>query len=271
MIQPQPRNPAETYEQYFVPAMFLPCSTVLLRHAAPQSGERVLDVACGTGIVARQAAPLVGAASQIVALDMNPAMLEVARAIQVPSGATIDWQEGDAMALPFRDGAFDVVLCQHGLQFVPDRARAVREMHRVLAPGGRAVVIVLQALERHPVFEALMESVARHLSLSISSVMIPFALSDADELRNLFTAAGFKKVEILPESTVVQFPEPNRFVPLAVTSSAAAVPAFAQLEQPERAALIETVREETASIIQRYRDAEVISFPMYAYVAVATR
>lgn len=263
MIQPQPRSPAETYEQYFVPAMFLPWSTVLLRHAAPQSGERVLDVACGTGIVAHQAAPLVGAASQIVALDMNPAMLEVARAIQVPLGATIDWREGDAMALPFRDGAFDVVLCQHGLQFVPDRARAVREMHRVLAPGGRAVVIVLQALERHPVFEALMESVARHLSLSISSVMIPFALSDADELRNLFTAAGFKKVEILPE--------PNRFVPLAVTSSAAAVPAFAQLEQPERAALIETVREETASIIQRYRDAEVISFPMYAYVAVATR
>src|SRR3990167_1691132 len=222
MNQPQPRNPAETYEQYFVPAMFLPWATILLRHAALQSGERVLDVACGTGIVARQAAPLMGAGGQVVAVDMNPAMLGVARALQAPSGATITWQEGNAMALPFPDGAFDVALCQHGLQFVPDRAGAVREMRRVLAPGGRALVIVLQALARHPVFEALMESVARNLSLPVSAVMTPFALCDADELRTLFTAAGFKKVDIIPESTVVRFPEPERFVPLAVTSSAAA-------------------------------------------------
>jgi len=270
MNQPQPRNPAETYEHYFVPAMFLPWATILLRRAAPQSRERVLDVACGTGIVARQAAPLVGADGQVVALDMNPAMLAVARALPAPSGATISWQEGNAMALPFPDGAFDVVLCQHGLQFVPDRAGAVREMRRVLAPGGRALVIVLQALARHPVFEALMESVARHLSLPVSAVMTPFALCDADELRTLFTAAGFKKVDILPESTTVRFPEPERFVPLAVISSAAAVPAFVQLEAPARAALLETVRGEIEPTIRRYRDAEVVTFPMFAHIAVAT-
>jgi len=270
MNQPQPRNPAETYEQYFVPAMFLPWATILLRHAALQSGERVLDVACGTGIVARQAAPLAGPGGQVVAVDMNPAMLGVARALPAPSGATITWQEGNAMALPFPDGAFDVVLCQHGLQFVPDRAGAVREMRRVLAPGGRALVIVLQALARHPVFEALMESVARHLSLPVSAVMTPFALCDADELRTLFTGAGFKKVDILPESTTVRFPEPERFVPLAVISSAAAVPAFAQLEAPARAALLETVRGEVEPTIRRYRDADVVTFPMYAHIAVAT-
>jgi len=270
MNQPQPRNPAETYEQYFVPAMFLPWATILLRHAALQSGERVLDVACGTGIVARQAAPLAGPGGQVVAVDMNPAMLGVARALPAPSGATITWQEGNAMALPFPDGAFDVVLCQHGLQFVPDRAGAVREMRRVLAPGGRALVIVLQALPRHPVFEALMESVARNLSLPVSAVMTPFALCDADELRTLFTGAGFKKVDILPESTTVRFPEPERFVPLAVISSAAAVPAFAQLEAPARAALLETVRGEVEPTIRRYRDADVVTFPMYAHIAVAT-
>ena len=270
MNQPQPRNPAETYEQYFVPAMFLPWATILLRHAALQSGERVLDVACGTGIVARQAAPLAGPGGQVVAVDMNPAMLGVARALPAPSGATITWQEGNAMALPFPDGAFDVVLCQHGLQFVPDRAGAVREMRRVLAPGGRALVIVLQALPRHPVFEALMESVARNLSLPVSAVMTPFALCDADELRTLFTGAGFKKVDILPESTTVRFPEPERFVPLAVISSAAAVPAFAQLEAPARAALLETVRGEVEPTIRRYRDADVVTSPMYAHIAVAT-
>ena len=116
-----------------------------------------------------------------------------------------------------------------------------------------------------------MESVARHLSLPISAVMTPFALSDADELRTLFTEAGFEKVEIVPESTVVRFPEPERFVPLAVTSSAAAVPAFAQLEAPARAALLEMVRGETEPTIRRYRDADVVTFPMYAHVAVATR
>ena len=174
------------------------------------------------------------------------------------------------MALPFPDGAFDVALCQHGLQFVPDRAGAVREMRRVLAPGGRALVIVLQALARHPVFEALMESVARRLSLPVSAVMTPFALCDAEELRTLFTGAGFKKVDILPESTTVRFPEPERFVPLAVTSSAAAVPAFAQLEAPARAALLETVRDEVEPTIRRYRDANVVTFPMYAHIAVAT-
>ncbi|MBI1745852.1 MAG: class I SAM-dependent methyltransferase [Acidobacteria bacterium] len=270
MNQPQPRNPAETYEQYFVPAMFLPWATILLRHAAARSGERVLDVACGTGIVARQAAPLVGADGQVVALDMNPAMLAVARALPAPSGAAIDWQEGNAMALPFPDGAFDVVLCQHGLQFFPDRAGAVREMRRVLAPGGRALVIVLQALARHPAFEALMDSVARHLSLPVSAVMTPFALSDADELRTLFTAARFRKVDILPESTTARFPEPERFVPLAVISSAAAVPAFAQLEAPARAALLETVRGDVAPTIRRYLGTDVVTFPMFAHIAVAT-
>ena len=267
----QPKSPADTYEHYFVPAMFLPWSTILLSHAALQARERVLDVACGTGIVARQAAPLVGTGGRVAALDMNPAMLAVARSIPVTPGTTIRWQEGNAMALPFPEGAFDVVLCQHGLQFFPDRAGAVREMRRVLAPGGRALVIVLQALARHPVFEALMESVARHLSLPVSAVMTPFALCDADELRSLFTAAGFEEVDILPVSTTVRFPDPERFVPLAVTSSAAAVPAFTELESPARAALLEIVRGEIEPTIHRYRTPDSVTFPMFAHIAVATR
>jgi ubiquinone/menaquinone biosynthesis C-methylase UbiE len=267
--QLQSGNPVETYENYFVPAMFLPWSTILIRHAVLQSRERVLDVACGTGIVARQVAPLVGVDGQVVALDLNPAMLATARALPTPTGATIIWREGNAMSLPFADGTFNVVLCQHGLQFVPDRAGAVQEMRRVLAPGGRALVIVLQALARHPVFQALMESVARHLSLPISSVTTPFDLWDADELRTLFTAAGFKNVDVLPESTTVRFSEPEHFVQLAVSSSAAAVPAFAQLEGPERVALLEAVRREVEPTIQTYRTPDVVAFQMFAHVAIA--
>lgn len=266
----QAKNPAEVYEQYYVPAMFRPWALILLRHAALQSGERLLDVACGTGIVAREAAPLLGPGGQVVALDINPAMLAVARGAAVPSGASIRWQEGNAMALPFEDDSFDVALCQHGLPFFPDRTAAVRELHRVLVPGGRAVAIVLQALARHPVFEALMQSVAHRLSLPLATVATPFALSDAGELRTLFASAGFKTVEILSETMTVRFPDPERFVTLAVASSAAAVPAFAQLEAPDRAALIEAVRTDVEPIIKNYRDADSLSFPMFAHVAIAT-
>ena len=149
MTEALPRNPAETYENYFVPAMFFPWATILLRHSAPRSGERVLDVACGTGVVSRLAAPLVGASGQVVALDFNASMLVVARTLPVTSGAAITWQEGNAMSLPFPTNAFNLVLCQHGLQFFPDRLLALREMRRVLVSGGRALVIVLQSLEQH--------------------------------------------------------------------------------------------------------------------------
>lgn len=271
MTQAPPRNPAETYESYFVPAMFRPWATILLRHAAPQAGARVLDVACGTGIVSRLAAPLVGDQGQVVGLDINPPMLAVARTRPVPLGAPISWQEGNAMNLPFPDGSFDLVLCQHGLQFFPDRPEAVREMHRVLVPGGRALAIVLQSLEKHPLFEALTQSVAHHLALPVAAVMTPFVLSDASELRRLFADAGFDKVDVIEETTLVRFPEPEMFVPLAVASSAAAVPAFAQLAAPQRAALLDAVRQDVDPLIHSFLDTEALTFPMYAHVAVATK
>lgn len=264
-----PADPAVTYERYFVPAMFLPWANVLLRHASLRPAERVLDVACGTGIVSREAAPLVGTGGQVVALDINPSMLAVARALNAPSGAEIHWREGNAMALPFAEKAFDVVLCQHGLPFFPDRGLAVREMRRVLAPGGRAVVIVLQTLAQHPVFQMLMESVARHLSVPLSAVMTPFALSNADELSALFASAGFKAVDVHKETAMVRFLEPQNFVALAAASSAAAIPAFAQLQIPERAALLEAVRTDVEPTIRAYREDDVITFPMHAHVAVA--
>ena len=269
MNQPSP-SPAETYEQYFVPAMFLPWATLLLRHASLQAGERVLDVACGTGIVARQAAPLVGAQGQVVALDMNPAMMAVAGRLPAPPGARVSWREGNATALPFPDGSFDVVLCQHGLPFIPDRTMAAREMRRVLAPSGRAFVLVLQALSRHPVFEALMSSVALRLALPMSAVMIPFSLPDAEELKSLFKTAGFASVHVLSESTPVRFSEPERFVPLAVMSSAAAVPAFAQLQAPAKAALLEAVRQDVEPVLCQYRGASALTFPMFAHIVVGT-
>ena len=263
------QNPAEMYEAYFVPAMFAHWTKVTLAYAAPCVGERVLDVACGTGIVARSIAPLVGPSGQVTGVDFNPAMLAVARAKQAEGIPAITWQEGNAQALPFTDASFDLLVCQHGLPFVPDQARAVREMRRVLAPSGRVAVMVLQPLERHPVFAALGASVARQLHLPVEAVMTPFCLSDANQLQALFMAAGFQEITLHDVSITAEFPEPERFTPLTVISSAAAVPAFAQLAAPERRSLLATVEQEIMPVVAAHRAGDTIILPVFAHLIIA--
>jgi SAM-dependent methyltransferase len=110
----------ENYERHLVPALFGPWAAQLVELAAPGPGERVLDVACGTGIVARRAAALVQPGGAVAGLDSNRGMLEVARAAAAEVRPVIDWRAGDAADLPFPDGVFEVVLCQQGLQFFPE-------------------------------------------------------------------------------------------------------------------------------------------------------
>ena len=191
MLDTHNPDPAETYEHYFGPTIADPWTRVLLAYAAPQPGERVLDVACGTGSVARHVAPMVGAHGKVVALDISPAMLAVARTLPAPAGATITWLDGDATRLALPDDAFDLVLCQQGVQFFPDRAAAVREMRRVLTDGGRVVLSVWQDLQHHPVFAAMYEATARRLNVPISAVALPYAFGDAVALRALLGTAGF--------------------------------------------------------------------------------
>jgi len=265
----QIKSPAEMYEHYFVPAMFRPWADILVRQAALRPREHVLDIACGTGIVARLAAPLVGSEGSVSAVDFSPAMLSVAQSVTPPMGAHIEWREGSAMALPYQDQSFDVTLCQHGLQFFPDKIAATREMHRVVKPTGRVFVIVLQDLQKHPVFEALMTSVARQFSLPITGVAIPFSLSDERQLKTMAEDAGFEDVNICQESAVMTFPDVDQFVPLAVMSSAAAVPAFMELQGPAKAELLETVGKDVEQIVTAYRSEDRVSFSMYAHIISA--
>jgi ubiquinone/menaquinone biosynthesis C-methylase UbiE len=269
MSQQHSPTPAEVYEQFFGPALFIPWARVLLEYAAPQPGERVLDVACGTGIVTRHVAPMVGAAGQVVGLDISPAMLAVARALPAPGGATIDWREGNALTLTLPDAAFDLVLCHQGVQFFPDRAAAVREMRRVLTKGGRVVLSVWQALQRHSVFAAVYEAIARRLNVPVSAVALPYAFGDAEALRVLLCAAGFQRIEITPQSLNANFSAPERFVELMVLGTAATVPAFAHLETAARAALVEAVTLESAATVQQYCEGDRLIFPVSTHIAVA--
>ncbi len=193
---PQAPNPAEVYESFLVPHLFTPWARDLVARAGLKIGERVLDVACGTGIVVREVLPTVGPNGRVVGVDFSPAMLEVAQT-RVPSEAPVEWYEASAEALPFPGAAFDLVLCQQGLQFFPDKPGAIREFSRVLAPGGRVALSVWRTLEHNPVHEAMNEAVVRHLgtptlaaSFSGNAPELEALLSGTNRLRRHHHRAG---------------------------------------------------------------------------------
>ena len=152
-----PIEAAEAYEATFVPAFFAQWAPILCDAAGIGAGHKVLDVACGTGIVARTAAERAGAA-QVTGVDLNEAMLTVARRVR----ADIDWRHGDAAALPLADRSFDAVLCQMALMFFPDRIGALREMARVAAPSGTVAVLVPAGLGAQPAYGPFVDMAARH-------------------------------------------------------------------------------------------------------------
>jgi SAM-dependent methyltransferase len=175
---------AEFYESTFVPGLFASWAQRLVEAADPAPGESVLDVACGTGVVARAAAARAG---MVVGLDANEAMLAVARRLR----PDLRWQVGDAGALPFGDGEFDVVLCQAALMFVPDPVRALREMGRVAA--GRVAVQVPGRLAASPGYLALAEVVSRHAGPeAVELISGYFSVGEPDVLSALCTAAGLR-------------------------------------------------------------------------------
>lgn len=262
-------DPAEVYERYMGVSVADPWTRVLLEYARPQAGQHVLDVACGTGSVARQVAPIVGQAGRVVASDISNAMLSVARALPAPAGAEIDWRQGDALALDLPDASFDLVLCQQGLQFFRDRAAALREMRRVLKSDGRLGLSVWQALQQHPLFEAMFLATARHLHVPVSTVDTSFSLSDAQELRALLIGAGFERIQIVSRSMDVHLPSPEQFVQFTVSAAATSVPVFSELKPSERSALVDAVALEVAPIVQRYRTGSMLSFPMSSHIAAA--
>lgn len=200
----------ENYERYFVPAIGEPLARDVVAAAALHRGERVLDVACGTGIVARLAAGAVGPAGTVAGVDVAPGMLAVARAA-TPSGVAIDWHEASAEAMPLPDASFDVVVCQMGLQFMPDRPAALREMRRVLAPDGRLILGLPGPTP--PLFAILADGLGRHLGAPAAAfVHQVFALHDPAELRSLLGGAGFRDPSVRAATRSLQLPAPAEFL-----------------------------------------------------------
>jgi ubiquinone/menaquinone biosynthesis C-methylase UbiE len=257
-------NAAEVYERELVPAVFGPWGQRLIELAALRPRLRLLDVACGTGLVARLAAEAVGADGHITALDLNPAMLAVASTLPAAEGAVIEWVEGNAQALPFPEASFDVVCCQLGLQFFPDREAAVREMRRVLVPGGRAVVMVWREIDRAPGFAVLAAALGRTIGADAETLMrAPFALSDAAELSRLLETAGLRDCAIHAETGNVRFASAAMFVRGYIGGS----PLAGIIATAPNQAYEELVRE-VEHDLDPYIEPDSLCFPIEAHLAV---
>lgn len=199
----------ENYERYFIPAIGRPLAERLVAEAALRRGERVLDVACGTGIVTRLAAERVGPSGSVAGLDVNAGMLSVARSIGAAAGVPIRWYETTAESIPLPDDAFDVVFCQLGLMFVADRQAAVREMRRVAVPGGRILVSVPTPT---PFFDLLDRAFQRHLPAGAEFVRAVFSLNDPAEVEGLFSGAGLEDFSVRRESIELLLPSAREFL-----------------------------------------------------------
>jgi SAM-dependent methyltransferase len=200
---------AKAYEALHVPALFEEWVQPVLHAAKVAPGQTVLDVACGTGVLARGARQRVGPSGSVIGIDPDAGMLAVAAEID-PS---VDLREGVAEALPLPDGSVDAVVSQFGMMFFRDRARAAREMFRVLRGGGRIVVAVWDALENQPAYSievGLLEELAG--KDAGDALRAPFSLGDAERVRMELEGAGFEDVRIETQMGRGRFPSVRTLV-----------------------------------------------------------
>lgn len=200
------QHTGENYERYFVPTIGVPSARPVIEAATLRDGERVLDVACGTGIAARLAAERVGPTGQVAGVDPTPPMLEVARR----TSPHIEWHHGTAEDLPLPDESFDAVVCSLSFQFFADKAKALQEMRRVLVPGGRAALGTPGPTP--PLMAAVDAVLSDHIGPEASMfVQGIFSVHDPDQVRAMLDAAGFEDVHVETGPLPLRVPPPADF------------------------------------------------------------
>ncbi len=230
---------AEAYESKFVPALFSEWAPYLIGASGITSGQRVLDVACGTGVVAREVVDRLRGTATVVGVDINEAMLAVARRL----GPEVEWRQGDACALPFSDASFDAVVCQASLMFFPDRTRALQEMARVTTDEGTVAVQVWAGLESQPAYGPFVEIAARHAGPQAIDLLSSYwSLGDMEHLRSLFEASGLQVCETSTRVGTARFGSIDEVVRIEVEST----PLIDRIDEEVYSAILEDSRKALA-------------------------
>lgn len=203
---------ADRYQSILVPVIFEPWARELIQRACPKPGDNILDLACGTGVVTRAVAKQVNEPGSLVGVDHSGEMLAVARALAEEEGLVADWVQADAGALPFEDDRFDVAFCQQALQFLPDRPAALRELRRVVRPGGRVACCVQQELDVNPMLKAQAAALDAHVGRDAGdAVRAICSLPDGSEIGRLFQDAGFDSVDVRSTTLSLYHPDAREF------------------------------------------------------------
>ena len=260
---------AELFQRYLVPTITLKWAEDLVRRAQLRTGELILDVACGTGVVARLAATKVRP-GQVTGLDLNAGMLGVARSLP-NDDAPINWTEGSALEMPFPSGHFDVVLCQQGLQFFPDQPRALRELHRVLRGGGRAALSVYSPLERTPGANAFVQALDQVLGPEASRIKRgEHSFAIPGQLESLLRDADFGTVGVTTVQQTIMFPSVLDYVRFQLVATPMTM-LLKDKTEPERQSIISSVASTAASLsTPAMLEGGKFTFPQEAYVAIAS-
>jgi ubiquinone/menaquinone biosynthesis C-methylase UbiE len=255
----------QNYQDFLVPAMFAPFAKSLVDQAGVQAGSRVLDVACGTGIVSRTAARRAGGSGSVTGIDLGEPTLAVARAEPAEEGAApIEYLQADATALPVEDAAFDVALCQQGLQFMPDRTAVLSEMRRALVPGGRLAAATWTKLESNP-WGPVSEAFGRHIGEEAAQLMRSPHILPAEELRMAAERAGFTDIDLREETIECTWASHRDFARRTIASSPTAQMFAAAPEAAQRA-----VADEVAEKLAPHATPDGrLTMPMTSFVLLA--
>ncbi len=250
---------AESYERAFVPALFAAWAAPLVEAARVVAGQAVLDVACGTGIVARHAAERLGGHGQVIGVDLNPHMLAVARRV----APDLDWRQGDAAALPLPDRSVDVVLCQAALMFFPDPAQALREMARVVRPTGTVGLQVWDTMQAQTGWAPFYDVVSRHAGSDATAVLGSYwRLGDLDELNRLCEQAGLRVSEAITRQLTAAFPSVEEFVATEITGT----PLQSRIGPDTYTAIVADARTALAPFLA---DGGALRLPIQGHILVA--
>ena len=253
----------EIYEQELVGPLFRPWAELVLEDVRLATGDRLLDIACGTGIVARLAKERLGGAGKVVGVDLSPPMLAVARRMT----ADIDWREGDASALPLHDNEqFDVIVCQQGLQFFQDKPAAARQMRRALAARGRLAVSAWRPDEEFPLLRDLRRVAERHAGAIIDR---RHSFGEAGPLEALFRDAGFRDVRSKTVSRAIRFADGSVFVRLNAMALVGMSAASKEMGDEEREQMMAAIVRDSAEVVRPHTDETGFAFDLSANVVTA--